>query len=189
MRSTILSTASALALALNLGGAWASIRSEDGEAAPLVARSFIVEYAGAGGSSAKHRRQTAAIASTDGIKVVKAFDSEIFTGASIETETYNADDLERLPGVVRVWLNEEVKLAPLQDQRAAAVEDALEYTTHNVTGVSKLHAQGLFGKGVKVGVVDTGIWYDHPAVGIPFVIGCQTADFWWGFIKNNGEIC
>ncbi|KAI6428914.1 hypothetical protein MCOR21_005284 [Pyricularia oryzae] len=178
MRSTILSTASALALALNLGGVWASFVAEDGEAAPLVARSFIIEYAGAGGRSAKQRRQTAEIASTDGIKVVKAFDSDIFTGASIETATYNVDDLERLPGVVRVWLNEEVKLAPLQDQRAAAVGDALEYTTHNVTGVSKLHDQGLFGKGVKVGVVDTGIWYDHPALGGGFGAGFKVAGGW-----------
>lgn len=34
-----------------------------------------------------------------------------------------------------------------------------------MTGVDKLHEQGILGKGVKVGIVDTGTEYTHPAVG------------------------
>jgi subtilisin family serine protease len=96
--------------------------------------------------------------------VVKTFDSKVFHGASIETDSYTEDDLIQLPEVVRVWTNEEVHLLPTFDEKAVTLADAPNYTTHNATGVSKLHAQGIFGKGVKVGVVDTGIWYDHKAV-------------------------
>ncbi|EJT70796.1 hypothetical protein GGTG_11819 [Gaeumannomyces tritici R3-111a-1] len=161
MRSTIPSTISALALAICLGVAGALVSAAEGGQAggetrvPLVARSFIVEYLPSG-SSAKHRRQTAAIASADGTRIVKNFDSGVFSGASIE----------------------HVQLAPLVDRRAAKVEDADNITSHKVTGVTKLHAQGIFGKGVKVGVVDTGIWYNHPALGGGFGPGFKVAGGW-----------
>lgn len=38
------------------------------------------------------------------------------------------------------------------------------FAPHVMTGVDKLHALGLFGKGVTVGVIDTGIDYTHPAL-------------------------
>ena len=109
------------------------------------------------------RRQN--LDTTDGIKVVKTFDSAVFSGASIETDTYNLDSLLSLPEIVRVWPNQVIQLEPL-DPEAVAVEDAPNYTTHNATGVSKLHDEGIFGEGVKVGIVDTGVWYYHPAVSI-----------------------
>ncbi|KAI0049853.1 subtilisin-like protease [Auriscalpium vulgare] len=38
-------------------------------------------------------------------------------------------------------------------------------STHILTGVDKLHAQGIFGTGVNIGIIDTGIDYTHPALG------------------------
>jgi hypothetical protein len=55
-------------------------------------------------------------------------------------------------------------LAPLEPASFSDAAAASNYTTHNATGVSKLHERGIYGQGVKVGVVDTGTWYDHPAV-------------------------
>ncbi|KAG9048749.1 hypothetical protein FS837_012112 [Tulasnella sp. UAMH 9824] len=42
------------------------------------------------------------------------------------------------------------------------------FSTHVMTGVDKLHAEGYTGKGIKVAVLDTGIDYLHPALGRGF---------------------
>lgn len=90
----------------------------------------------------------------------------MFSGASVETETHSLRDLEDLPGVLKVWPDEVVYLDRFL-ARDVSAGDYLNYTTHNATGVSKLHDEGIFGKGVKVGIVDTGVWYYHPAVCLP----------------------
>jgi subtilisin family serine protease len=33
-----------------------------------------------------------------------------------------------------------------------------------MTGVDRLHDEGIMGKNVKIGIVDTGLDYNHPAV-------------------------
>ncbi|KAJ7130843.1 subtilisin-like protease [Mycena crocata] len=48
-------------------------------------------------------------------------------------------------------------------------------STHVTTGVSKLHAQGITGKGVKIGILDTGIDYTHPFLGGGFGNGFKVA--------------
>lgn len=112
--------------------------------------------------SAKARRDVALAAD---IKVVKDFETDVFSGASIETDNHNVDSLLNLAGVVRAWPNKRVALSPVEG--LSSIGDAAaasNYTTHNATGVSKLHDRGIFGQGVKVGVVDSGTWYKHPAV-------------------------
>jgi subtilisin family serine protease len=37
-----------------------------------------------------------------------------------------------------------------------------------MTGVDKLHQEGHFGKGIKIGIIDTGVDYTHPALGGSF---------------------
>lgn len=115
--------------------------------------------------SSKARRDVALAAD---IKVVKDFETNVFSGASIETDNHNVDSLLNLVGVVRAWPNKRVALSPVEG--LSSIGDAAaasNYTTHNATGVSKLHDRGIFGQGVKVGVVDSGTWYKHPAVGGP----------------------
>ncbi|KAK0462601.1 subtilisin-like protease [Desarmillaria tabescens] len=41
-------------------------------------------------------------------------------------------------------------------------------TTHVLTGVDKVHAEGNFGAGILVGIIDTGVDYTHPALGAGF---------------------
>ncbi|KAJ9149758.1 Subtilisin-like protein [Pleurostoma richardsiae] len=160
---------------LLVGGSFAFNRRQDTEAATnntlqgRVAKSFIIEYAPG------HAKRQDGIASTEGIKIVKIFDSDIFSGATIETDSYNLDGLQALPEVARAWANERVQLAPVQPQVTNDLGSYVNYTTHNATGVNKLHAQGIFGKGVKVGVVDTGTWYLHPALGGGFGPGFKVA--------------
>jgi subtilisin family serine protease len=83
----------------------------------------------------------------------------------IETDILTQDDLSRVPDVLDVWPNELIELLPTFEQQETVADDAsIQHDNHNATGVNKLHFQGIFGKDVKVGIVDTGVWYDHPAV-------------------------
>ncbi|KAG8165902.1 hypothetical protein KVR01_004454 [Diaporthe batatas] len=135
-----------------------------------VPRSYIIEYAA---GSTKSRRDIALAAD---IKVVKDFETDVFSGASIETDNHNVDSLLKVAGIVRAWPNKLVAVSPVEG--LTSIEDAAtatNYTTHNATGVSKLHDRGIFGKGVKVGVVDSGTWYNHPALGGGFGPGFKVA--------------
>lgn len=49
------------------------------------------------------------------------------------------------------------------------------FSTHIQGGVSELHAEGITGAGVFVAVIDTGIDYNHPALGGCFGTGCKVA--------------
>lgn len=44
-----------------------------------------------------------------------------------------------------------------------------------LTGVDQLHNEGLIGTGIKVGLIDTGVDYTHPALGGCFGPGCKVA--------------
>ncbi|KAK1518253.1 subtilase [Colletotrichum abscissum] len=171
----LLSIASLLALPV-LGSAqsFATRQAPEGadetnNATVPIAKSYIIEYAS---GSAKARRDVALEAD---IKVVKNFESDIFSGASIETDTHNIDSLQNLAGVARVWQNTRVSLSPVEGLKSIEEAAAGDYSPHNTTGVSKLHDKGIFGQGVKVGVVDSGTWYTHPALGGGFGPGFKVA--------------
>lgn len=122
---------------------------------------YIVEYAA--GSNALRARDS--LASKGGIRLRKAFNSAVFSGASIETEEFDFDALSAMPEVANVWRNNIVTL-PRMAEQAEKVEayKALDYVVHNSTGVAKLHSAGVLGEGALVGIVDTGVWWEHPAV-------------------------
>lgn len=96
---------------------------------------------------------------------MQTFDSDIFSGVSVEAEGYSIDDLVKLAGVTKVWPMKTIRLSPPRDlQTFSDAAAAANYTVHNSTGVDKLHAAGVYGQGAVVAVVDTGIAYNHPAV-------------------------
>lgn len=49
------------------------------------------------------------------------------------------------------------------------------FSTHVMTGVDKLRAEGFLSDGIKIAIVDTGIDYHHPALGGCFGDGCKIA--------------
>nr|CUX90926.1 serine peptidase S08 [Flammulina velutipes] len=99
--------------------------------------------------------------------VNKEFDSEIFVGASVTLSS--PEDVEAIKANTGIVTIRPVRTYPrpasVKLETLAEGEDADVQTTHILTGVDKLHAQGIYGAGIKIGILDTGIDYTHPALG------------------------
>jgi subtilisin family serine protease len=113
----------------------------------------------------------------------------LFKGTSFKLDD-SVDDstalayIAELPMVKKMWpvtWSQTIPVAP----DANAASEALSappllrrqstsgtYPPHVMTQVDKLHAKGITGKGIHVGIVDSGIDYKHPALGGCFGPGC-----------------
>ncbi|KAF9380560.1 hypothetical protein CPC16_010269 [Podila verticillata] len=60
-------------------------------------------------------------------------------------------------------------------------------SVHDITGVKEVHeSMKLFGKGVKIGIIDSGVDYTHPALGGCFGPGCKVA-YGTDFVGDDGH--
>lgn len=97
--------------------------------------------------------------------MLKVFKSDIFQGASLETPEDNLDTLKAEEPVIQAWQAKRVTLAPIVPLQSFGKDAAgVNLSIHHMTGVDKLHAKGVLGKGAVVAVVDTGVDYTHSAV-------------------------
>ncbi|TDZ30430.1 Minor extracellular protease vpr [Colletotrichum spinosum] len=150
---------------------------------------FIVEFNQGSDAAA----EASDIADRRGAKVIRIFQSEVFSGAAVETDLENIDSLQALEPIKQAWQGRKYKLAPSTPLASFSQNaTAIDYDIHHMTGVDKAHAAGVFGKGAKVAVVDTGIWYNHEALGGGFGDGFKVAggyDFVGdGAWPNEGEV-
>ncbi|KAK2733009.1 subtilisin-like serine protease pr1c [Colletotrichum kahawae] len=79
------------------------------------------------------------------------------------------------------------KTATLQRSAEAAkrqTEGPDAYTPHVMTQVDKLRAEGYTGKGIRIGIVDSGVDYTHPALGGCFGEGCLVS-YGWDLTGDN----
>ncbi|KAJ3173884.1 hypothetical protein HDU87_007294 [Geranomyces variabilis] len=100
----------------------------------------------------------------------------LFKGQSFTIDAqHNAADLLKIPGAKKIYPVRIIKRPTVQRTAAKslAVSADQDITSHAQTGVAEQHAAGNFGKGVKVAVVDTGVYYKHPALGGCFGKGCK----------------
>jgi subtilisin family serine protease len=117
--------------------------------------------------------------------------SRIFNGASFQLELgqHGDDDhletLSALPSVKNVWPVREIQLPehevhwtgenPASQGGFQNARSTTGFAPHVLTQVDRLHKEGFTGKGIKVGILDGGIDWKHPALGGCFGSGCVVA--------------
>ncbi|EJD37069.1 subtilisin-like protein [Auricularia subglabra TFB-10046 SS5] len=111
----------------------------------------------------------------------KTYKSSVFSGIAVQLKT-PADivDLSSIPNVVSVRPVYRYPAAkPISLHVASGPSDPAVWpsgqSTHVMTGVDKVHAQGYTGKGIKIGFLDTGVDYTHPSLGGGFGPGFKIA--------------
>ncbi|KAJ4327381.1 hypothetical protein N0V84_002152 [Fusarium piperis] len=144
------------------------LRRDGDDASPAVnetdvdPKRFIIEFE----DGANSQDTADKLADRPGVKLVKVFNSDVFKGACLETPKDNLDTLQEEKSVIKAWQVKKVTLAPIKPLQTFGKDAAgINTSVHHMTGVDKLHAEGVLGKGAVVAVVDTGVAYNHPALG------------------------
>ncbi|KAK5820738.1 peptidase S8/S53 domain-containing protein [Linnemannia elongata] len=88
---------------------------------------------------------------------------DVFNGAAITVKSdHDGEAIASVPGVKHVWRIQRYSLPKTTSNGGGKVDE--ENSVHHMTGVDAVHKKlKLTGKGVKVGIVDSGIDYKHPA--------------------------
>ncbi|KAH7105764.1 subtilisin-like protein [Auriculariales sp. MPI-PUGE-AT-0066] len=101
------------------------------------------------------------------VKTKKKYESDVFNGAAIEIT--NVDDLKTITSMQGVKAVRPVLLVKgphLNFQKPGKPAKAPgQYPPNIMTGVDKVQAKGNRGKGIKIGIIDSGVDYNHPALG------------------------
>ncbi len=87
----------------------------------------------------------------------------VLNGLEITLPANKIPELAKLPGVKSIHENKTYYSIPVQDPPALTVSEATyDNAPLDQIGVPEAWAKGLTGEGIKVGVIDTGIDYEHP---------------------------
>ncbi|KAF2689831.1 subtilase [Lentithecium fluviatile CBS 122367] len=78
----------------------------------------------------------------------------------------------KVPTVDVIWKGSDKGMAESALQKRQSANTSDTFSTHVMTQVDKLRAEGVTGQGVKIAVIDTGVDYNHPALGGCFGSGC-----------------
>ncbi|PEJ49318.1 hypothetical protein CN692_22995 [Bacillus sp. AFS002410] len=86
-----------------------------------------------------------------------------FNGVAMSLPANQIKNLLKSKAVKNVWSNETFSIEPTAEDNNQLKADESKvgnYTPYD--GLDRLHAEGFTGKGIKVGILDTGIDYNHP---------------------------
>lgn len=127
----------------------------------------------------------------------------IFTGIAIDipdgSDLNEAKSrLDAIHGVVSVADIIQYNIPPIKSKPIAPPGDGSSLTrrgdvsedlgfTLRMGGVDKAHAIGIKGKGISIGFIDTGVYYDHPALGGGFGSGKKIVGG-YSFITDEGKL-
>ncbi|KID95106.1 subtilisin-like serine protease PR1C, partial [Metarhizium majus ARSEF 297] len=165
-------------LALGVIGASPAWAAENGiESTKLADDALILECES---SQACESVATAVEASGGALRHV--YNSDAFHGVSFQLpESTTVDDRKALVAQFKAKDQPEDKLqVPKGDEEKRAPlgrradDDGVETPwNHLMTHIDKLHEEGYLGSGIKIAVIDTGVDYNHPALGGCFGPGCR----------------
>jgi subtilisin family serine protease len=86
-----------------------------------------------------------------------------FNGAAVTVPGNMLEELVKSDVVKRVWNNKEYQLdLPKEPEELKSTAQSGSADSNRQIGADKLHEENIKGKGIKVGVIDTGIDYNHP---------------------------
>ncbi|KAJ3027674.1 hypothetical protein HDV00_010936 [Rhizophlyctis rosea] len=101
--------------------------------------------------------------------------TNLYQGASLQIDGFSDREvraaLRRLPKIaggpksVKKFLRTKKPTRPRKPEKTAVPPEFSAASWHIKTGVDELHRKGIYGKGVRIGVIDTGIHWKHPALG------------------------
>ncbi|HEX2010409.1 MAG TPA: S8 family serine peptidase [Roseateles sp.] len=154
-------------LALAVAGAYAQslpLSASEGSNLWFVELSGAPEADGNSRSAVKAEKaafRNAAAAAGVKFKERRSYDS-LFNGFAVEVSPTERNKLARLPGFKAMYPIE-IIMAPKPEGGASAAPDMI--SAIGMTGANVAQTAGWTGAGIKVGIIDTGIDIDHPALG------------------------
>ncbi|KAH8898390.1 subtilisin-like protein [Thozetella sp. PMI_491] len=178
------------ALASGLAAAKSTLSSAEIENPPVVPGAYVVEYEDNHDPDAFIQQ----IGADHDASLRKNLNFKLFKGASIQFPvTDKAEDvaakIAQMPAVKKMWPVKVYKIPDYtihwtgnpgdnyeeqdilsQVRRDTGKNDT--FSPHVLTQVNMLRDEGITGKGIKIGIIDTGTDYGHPALGGCFGPGC-----------------
>ncbi|KAH7360268.1 subtilisin-like protease [Rhexocercosporidium sp. MPI-PUGE-AT-0058] len=172
----------------------ANVFTSNSTPAPVIPKAYIIQLKPGSGlvrrgldeHSIFHKRASAGI---DYTTRQEFKNPDLFFGLSIQVkDNANETTIKEIPNVLKVWpvrmiqrpvvsggpgISSSGFRAARSNLTATAGSGANVNSVHHQTGVDRLHALGIKGKGVKVAIIDTGVDWHHPALGGCFGPGCK----------------
>ncbi|WP_129688209.1 S8 family serine peptidase [Gottfriedia acidiceleris] len=113
-------------------------------------------------------------------KITKSY-KRVFNGVAMTLPANKVKELLQSDAVKAVWSNAQMQAEPpIEDQVTNGTFTTKVSESSAVMGVDKLHQEGYTGKGIKVGVIDTGIDYNHPDLKAAYKGG-------YDFVDNDND--
>ncbi|KAI9148490.1 Minor extracellular protease vpr [Paramyrothecium foliicola] len=137
------------------------VDSSQNETAHVVKHHYILEFSEGTDVSS----EVDSLAKENHVSVLKVFDNEIFHGVAVEAPEHNLDSIQERAAVSSAWQSRKFNLAEPQVEKLDTNTAHDRYSVHHMTGVNELHEAGYKGKGAKIGIIDTGVNYNHKALG------------------------
>jgi subtilisin family serine protease len=96
------------------------------------------------------------------VEITRTF-QHAFNGVSLDIPANEVKGILDLKNVKAVYTNSQVKVDPPEnDPTVSSDSSSIVNESIPFLGIDRLHAEGITGDGIKVGVLDTGVDYHHP---------------------------